>query len=185
MALVPGRECGECTACCRDLYIDDPELVKYAGVLCKNSISGGGCKIYDHRPKACREFYCTWRSTPEIGEGWRPDKIGILMLPKTTGLPPAFSDKDGIQIVLIKPEAIHDRQFHGLLAGLVSARVPLFLSLRPPEGFVAASVFLNLALEDSVRRQDGTALLRELESTVERMKHQPLSPVVLRNAVTR
>jgi len=32
--LVAGRVCGGCTVCCIDLKIDDPAIVKPAGVAC-------------------------------------------------------------------------------------------------------------------------------------------------------
>ncbi|MDG1022165.1 MAG: hypothetical protein P8O77_11815 [Emcibacteraceae bacterium] len=48
--LVENRECGEFTACCVELTIEDPDLVKLPGVKCKNLHKSGGCKIYNERP---------------------------------------------------------------------------------------------------------------------------------------
>ena len=35
VALVPGRECGECTLCCQVQNIDKPQVQKASGVLCQ------------------------------------------------------------------------------------------------------------------------------------------------------
>jgi len=40
--LVPGRECGECTACCVVLHIDDKDLKKPADEVCTNLMEKGG-----------------------------------------------------------------------------------------------------------------------------------------------
>lgn len=75
--LVPDRSCGECTACCRVLAIDDPDLRKDAGPLCAHS-SGTGCAIYARRPEACRTWYCLWRRIDAMPEAARPDRIGVM-----------------------------------------------------------------------------------------------------------
>lgn len=74
--LVPGRACDGCMVCCIAPPIDDPELQKKAGVRCRHCERG--CRIYDARPKACRDFYCAWRMIPSLGEDWRPDRSGVL-----------------------------------------------------------------------------------------------------------
>lgn len=72
------RQCGACTACCHVLEIDDPELQKPAGVLCRHCDKG--CVIYDRRPKVCRDWLCMWREFPGLlDESWRPDRSGVLM----------------------------------------------------------------------------------------------------------
>lgn len=71
-----GRTCGECSACCVRLRID--ELNKDQEVRCRYLASGGGCSIYEKRPSSCRAFLCGWLL------GWgdeedRPDKSGVLL----------------------------------------------------------------------------------------------------------
>ena len=56
MNVVPNRECGECTVCCKVLLIDDPEFQKLPGVLCPNCKAGAGCQIYDDAPVAVPRF---------------------------------------------------------------------------------------------------------------------------------
>lgn len=78
-ALVPGRECGGCTACCMHLRIDTPELQKPADVACANLVEGGGCAIHASRPPICREWFCGWRQFDYLPDGMRPDRCGIIV----------------------------------------------------------------------------------------------------------
>jgi len=75
--LIPDRVCGSCVSCCSFFTI--AELNKPAGSLCRHSRSGGGCDIYDERPRACRIFFCAWRCWNEVPEDWRPDKTGFVL----------------------------------------------------------------------------------------------------------
>jgi hypothetical protein len=88
--LVPGRECGECTACCTHLHIDEPELQKPGGVTCGNCRENAGCTIYATRPKVCRTWFCCWRIMAEFDDSWRPDKSNILITLETANIPPEY-----------------------------------------------------------------------------------------------
>ena len=77
-----GRECGACTVCCIVPGIDTREIQKRTGAVCRHC-SGGGCAIYEARPKACREFFCAWMQDDRLGPAplgpeWRPDLSGVL-----------------------------------------------------------------------------------------------------------
>src|SRR5690349_4258075 len=76
-SLVPGRECGDCIACCVVLLIDSEEFKKPADAKCQHC-SGSGCSIYSKRPEVCRTYYCLWRTSPVLAEEHRPDRVGIL-----------------------------------------------------------------------------------------------------------
>jgi hypothetical protein len=76
-ALVEGRECGPCVACCKIPEINVPELRKPANVLCPNC-TGTGCGIYPNRPPVCRAWYCMWRRLAALPDGLRPDKVGVM-----------------------------------------------------------------------------------------------------------
>ena len=77
------NHCGECGVCCTWLTIDDPVLPKPAGVRCFNLAAGGGCAIYEGRPRACVEFKCVWLHAVEDGKGppaeMRPDRAGVML----------------------------------------------------------------------------------------------------------
>lgn len=76
--LVPGRECGTCTACCVVFAINDGPVNKPAGVACPHS-AGGGCAIYGSRPQTCRDFFCEWRRFGRLDDAWRPDRCGVML----------------------------------------------------------------------------------------------------------
>jgi hypothetical protein len=75
--LVPGRECGECVACCVEIAIDDPQLSKAAGQACAHC-SAQGCAIYASRPHSCRAWYCAWRRLADLPDHLRPDCSGLM-----------------------------------------------------------------------------------------------------------
>jgi hypothetical protein len=77
-ALVPGRECGACHACCTVFDIDDAPVHKPAGITCSN-YNGHGCAIYTKRPGVCRAFHCQWRYETMLDENWRPDRSGVVI----------------------------------------------------------------------------------------------------------
>ena len=60
--LVPGRTCGSCMLCCTVMHVE--ELNKPSGVTCSYAVAGSGCTIREHRPQACRRFFCGWRLDP-------------------------------------------------------------------------------------------------------------------------
>ncbi|MHC2106546.1 MULTISPECIES: hypothetical protein [unclassified Methylobacterium] len=74
-ALVPGRSCGSCTACCRILEIK--ALAKPAGILCRHN-SGRDCGIYPERPEACVQWHCLWRRIAALPDALRPDRAGVV-----------------------------------------------------------------------------------------------------------
>jgi hypothetical protein len=75
--LVPGRECGACTACCVEITIDDPMLAKAARTPCPNC-TAAGCAIYTARPDDCRTWFCAWRRIADLPEHLSPDRSGLL-----------------------------------------------------------------------------------------------------------
>jgi len=75
--LVPGRECGACTACCFEITIDDPQLKKPPRQTCVHCVVDG-CGIYESRPEDCRSWFCAWRRIADLPEYLRPDSSGLL-----------------------------------------------------------------------------------------------------------
>ena len=78
MASIPGKACGSCVMCCTALEI--PELEKQFGPPCPNCILSGGCKIYESRPKVCRDFECLWLTSRDLSPHLRPDRIGTILM---------------------------------------------------------------------------------------------------------
>ncbi|MCW6507904.1 hypothetical protein [Lichenifustis flavocetrariae] len=80
--LVPGRECGACTMCCKVYRIE--ALGKPDGVWCTHCVVGSSCKIYPDRPDDCRDFFCLWRTDATLPDSWKPNvsKLTISLFPK-------------------------------------------------------------------------------------------------------
>lgn len=128
------RQCGPCTVCCVELKIDTPELRKKARQPCPH-LAGKGCGIYATRPPVCREFLCGWRLFEELGEDWRPDLSGILMLRRAPDeLPAAWRCAPyGVHLVVIGGEAaVSHPAFSNYVAELLARGIPVFLSAASP-----------------------------------------------------
>jgi len=179
--LVPGRECGECTICCRALQIDEPELQKHAAVVCPNCVSGG-CGIYQTRPKVCREFYCGWRAMEWLDDEWRPDKSGVLIVGLSDEVPEAYRNKSGVQLVIGYPKAIYKKDFAITVAKWVANRVPVFLAIPVPVGFQPRAVFLNPKLEDAVARDDLDAFMDVMQDMLRALASQEFQPATFTSA---
>ena len=90
MKAAPGKTCGACTACCVELRINTPEFKKDSHVPCAH-LTASGCGIYQDRFKVCRQFLCGWLLSAELGEDWRPDRSGVLLMQGTqTDLPKPY-----------------------------------------------------------------------------------------------
>ena len=77
--LVQKRECGECSACCIILNINQPDFKKNADTECSKMNPSGGCQIYSERPDVCRNWFCVWRYMEQFGKEWRPDQCGFIL----------------------------------------------------------------------------------------------------------
>jgi hypothetical protein len=76
--VVPGRECGNCTLCCKVYYI--AELDKPAGKWCTHCTPGKGCKIHDTTlPDQCAAFNCLWRTEEAMPLHWKPDQSRMVI----------------------------------------------------------------------------------------------------------
>jgi hypothetical protein len=137
------RECGPCRACCQELKIAAPELKKKAGVLCRHH-TGSGCGIYAGRPLVCREFLCGWRLFEELGDDWRPDLSGALIVKRAAAdMPRQFRGAEyGISIVVTGGEAAIRRPgFAEYVVSLLKRGIAVNMSSTSP------STLLNHHLE--------------------------------------
>jgi hypothetical protein len=82
-ALVPGRECGTCTICCKLPEIG--ALGKTMSTWCKHATPGKGCGIYDERPTVCRSFHCGWMLDASLGPEWKPERAKFYFSPEQGG----------------------------------------------------------------------------------------------------
>jgi hypothetical protein len=70
------RTCGTCTLCCKVLGVDEVSTPRSA--WCQHCDKKSGCKIYDQRPSACREFICLWLVDTSVPDDLRPDKCKVV-----------------------------------------------------------------------------------------------------------
>ncbi len=160
---IAGRECGGCTACCRVLPIDTPELRKAPGIACSHC-GPSGCTIYETRFPICRTYFCGWHSLAMLNDEWRPDKSGVIVSPRRDSLPRGFSG-DGIEFLVFGGErAIRRKPFIAALASFIEGGVATYLAIAGPPGYFPAGVFLNEVLGQAVARKDGAAMLTALQT---------------------
>ena len=81
--VVPGRECGTCTLCCKVAAVE--ELSKPNGVWCHHCLKGKRCAIYDERPPSCRSFYCQWMVETGLGPEWKPERAKFALVKTEAG----------------------------------------------------------------------------------------------------
>ena len=144
------KTCGECRACCIELKIDTPEFQKDARTLCSHH-TGSGCGIYATRPKVCREFLCGWLLFPELGDDWRPDRSGVIVLQKAYDqLPPAYrAAGNGVHLFIPGGEAAISRPgFAAYVANLVSRGVAVYLDVTTPNALINEHVQSMVAAVD-------------------------------------
>ena len=137
-AASPSKSCGECNLCCTELKVDTAEFKKDGGVPCQH-LGAQGCGIYLTRFKICREFLCGWLLTPELGEDWRPDLSGVLILQiAQASLPAAYQPAgNGVQFLITGGEAAIARPGFGeYVTDLVSRGVGVYLTATTPHALV-------------------------------------------------
>jgi hypothetical protein len=179
---VPGRDCGSCTACCKDLAIVQPELTKLPGILCEHCLPGKGCGIYETRFPVCREYECGWRTLPNMDDSWRPDRSGVLITVE-------FSDKGmaGANLILVGgEEASRSDRFAGMAAGFIESGTTTFIVLPANEGMMAYNIVLNDLLGPAIRARDldeVKAIIAEACAALKEQPPVPISPELMRPAV--
>ena len=70
------RECGDCNMCCK---LPSVKNLKKDYEWCKHCEIGVGCKIYEERPKQCKDFYCLWKVNL-LSENLKPNKVGFFVM---------------------------------------------------------------------------------------------------------
>lgn len=178
MNLVAGRGCGECTACCKELTIDDPGLKKAANVICPHCVPTLGCGIYPARPDTCRDWYCGWRYLEWLGEEFRPDRCHVLILLTDKDIPARYRQFGLVFDVLTGVAAVEDRRVVDVVGALIREDVPVFLSAKGPAGYGGTKVFLNEQLAAFARSRDGDAFRAALGRTYRFALAQPKERLV-------
>ena len=151
MQLVVGRECGECTVCCKVSPIATTELTKGPNTPCPNC-TANGCAIYDYRPSACRESFCGWRAYAELDNTWRPDISGVLILNEPEP-PPPWVGQMGLKFLLVDGDGpLTQAGFIAYVSALVSRNIPVSLAVQGPPDHWPVKTFINVALQSAMGR---------------------------------
>jgi len=182
MKLVSNRECGECTACCHHIPIDQEDIVKLPNVDCEHLMKEGGCRIYQKRPNTCANWYCAWRFIPTIGEQWRPDKSGTLMDFTTKAIPEEFRGKRALVLKVIdKEKFLSNPQLATFIINLIGRGLPMFISYGLEPGYSAISAFLNNVLSPAVKNNDIEAVKVEIEWLLNECENSPKNILKIEN----
>ncbi|SEC27640.1 zinc/iron-chelating domain-containing protein [Bradyrhizobium erythrophlei] len=101
------RQCGSCTLCCKVLEVTD--LGKPVNTVCNHIRAGGGCDIYNERPRQCRSFSCAWLQG-HLDDDWYPE---------TAGMVPHFGlDALNVQVDLDDPDRWREEPYFNKLCEL-------------------------------------------------------------------
>lgn len=161
--LVPGRACGACTACCKELTVETDTIRKVQGVLCVHCTPGTGCGIYQQRPEICRTWFCQWRRYAWLDDAWRPDRSQLLLRATDDDVPPGYASGIGIVFDMLGPcEILLRSATMDVIATLIDAGIATFLSVPGLPGWASGRVLLNPSLETAVRDRDGDTVQARL-----------------------
>jgi hypothetical protein len=178
--LVANRECGDCNVCCKAPMIDEPDLQKLPGVLCRNWKTGKGCRIYDRRPLPCAGFFCGWRMMPELGDELRPDRSGILVRLLRENIPPGLNSV-GLYFLLHGRTDVIGPGFADYLSRLVASRTAVYLAVRGPDGFSDGGVLLNPHLGPDIVGGDTAKALGVIRAALEALAKNEFVPAVFKH----
>lgn len=168
MNLVPGRECGTCTVCCKEFSIDEPSLRKPPGIRCQHCVPGGGCGIYERRPFSCQEFFCGWRRSEGLDDAWRPDRSGIAIVYLDQDIPAAYQARgNGIKFDILKPKALKWEPLLAVIGQAIEGGVATYLGIPGPPGYLGMKYLLNEYMAASVRSHDRGRLIADLTHVYE------------------
>ncbi len=178
--LVPGRNCGGCTVCCKSLTIISSELKKLPGILCKHAEEGAGCGIYNHRPAVCRNWYCGWRKSSKLDDSWRPDRCGVLMeFSHSLEIPASYGSQEAVKLSIWSLDTVQWEPLVTFVAACVDARIPVFLSVGMRAGFAAGMAFLNDGMAASVAARDYQRVASDLAIAANICAKHPGERIVL------
>ncbi len=102
---------------------------------------------------------------PEMNDGWRPDRSGVMGAYVSDGLPPGYAGRFGIRLQVIgSHEVLRTRAFVNLVAYLVEQRIATFLAVPLPGREIAGRSLLNEGLRDAVAADDFDLMVARLET---------------------
>jgi hypothetical protein len=174
---VPGRECGACTVCCVVPGIDTHEIQKRSGAVCRNC-SGGGCAIYESRPKACREFFCAWMEMEDLDAEWRPDLSGVFLQRIDIRGRPALS----LMLIADALKTARRAGFVDFVLAHLRLGTPLVLALPGPTGTRSAKLLLNTDEMNQAAAGSPEQVRQVLRKNIKALMASKFEPLALLNS---
>ena len=98
------KECGDCSLCCKLPEINYFKKKKESFKWCDDCNVGVGCKIYNERPKGCRDFYCLYHGGLT---NLKPNKVGFYI---TVEQKEQFRDK--VFVIYAETHKVHNIHKH-------------------------------------------------------------------------
>lgn len=178
---VAGRDCGDCTVCCKVLPADALDFKKQSGTPCTHCEEGRGCRIYLARPSVCRDFVCGWRCLPRLDDSWRPDRSGILIVFETDDscIPPGYEIRPAIKFLVTgHKRSLEALPFIRYVNGVIYNGAPAFLAVPGPPGTFPVKAFLNDVLKEEVERANGLGIAIKLARIYDTLSRGRFDPVV-------
>jgi hypothetical protein len=177
--LVPGRQCGDCKACCIVPPIDEPEMQKQPNVMCRHRLMGG-CDIYEKRPAPCRTYFCGWRRLAFLDDNWRPDKSGVLI---ESGTPTTVGSGSMVLILVGNPlKTVRQQYFLDFVRKGIDQKLAMFLSLPGPPGKAKAALALNTPEMRSAAAKSRNEVRLVLEDVVRRLRQHAFVPYFIEHS---
>ncbi len=172
-----GRSCGECTVCCTALVVDSPAFRKVGGVACSHCTTAG-CAIHATRYPVCRAYFCGWINAPELDDAWRPDRSGVIVMPRTADTSHGRDSAEGVEFLVTGGvDAVSRSGFAQAVLSLISGGIPVFLGVPGPSGFYPARMQLNEALASLAQRRDTAGAVRKFCEILHASRHHTFEPV--------
>ena len=145
---ITDRECGDCSACCVHLTIDQKELQKPAGVACEHLAKPSGCSIYESRPSVCRTWNCAWRILPWLDDSLRPDKAGLIICVHR-------GEKFGLEFLSMgNKKAFFNPKILQIVGACIEGDFPVFISVPTRPGYCSARCHLNVEMKTAAKSHE-------------------------------
>jgi hypothetical protein len=153
---------------------------KTSGVQCQHCVASFGCGIHAARPQVCRDWLCGWRSLPFLDGRWKPDVCGLLVVPADADIPPEFERRIGLTLIAYRSRRDLARRFViEMIAGLVAAHTPTFLSVPGPPGHHFAKTLVNPLIAKEAEARDGMKIEAAMLSLFDRLAKGEFEPVMI------
>ena len=112
---------------------------------------------------------------------WRPDRAGIFIERVASEhiehIPEGYAPDYAVVVMLLCPDAIERPALVETIAHYIFRRVPTFLSIPGPPGYLPAQIFINEAMERAANGREPDAMMGVLRQTLGTIMQDKFEPV--------